>query len=91
MGIGNREIVLGGNQGTVADPLADDVDGKFLGQLGFPAGPQILKEPGPGLRPRPMDDPLQLGPEILVGVAIVDNDVFRARLGLLPDLFEVGP
>ena len=45
------EIVLGRNQGTVADPLADDVQRIRLGQFGLTRSTEILETPGPGVDP----------------------------------------
>lgn len=40
----------------------------FLCQVRFPAGPQILEQLGPGLQAGFADDPLQLRPQVGVGI-----------------------
>jgi len=81
--------MLGRNRLTVADPVADHVHGVLLGQLRLSGGPEVLEQLGPGGQAGLADDPLQLRPQVGVGVSIPGDDVLGPRLGLFPDFFQV--
>jgi len=91
MSIAQLKIVAGRHQLTVAQPGGYDVQGKDLGQLGLPAGPQVLERSGPGPKTRPLDDLMGLGPKVGVLGPVARDDVFVALLGLLKAVKQIRP
>ena len=55
--IGNLQVVLICDGGRIADPTANDVQGKTGSQFRLPAGPQVVKQFRPAIHTRPFDNP----------------------------------
>ena len=61
---GHFEVVLRRHQLAVAKPFTNHMIGVLSGQFRLPGAPEVLKGLNPWLSARPMDDPLQLSPEV---------------------------
>lgn len=82
------QVLLGGNRGTVADPIAVNMQGESGRQFGLPARPQVVEQPGPGLQACPFDDAQESRSQVCAfGWRARCND-FASRLGLISGLFQ---
>jgi hypothetical protein len=59
----------------IADPVAYRVDEMNLGEIGFTAGPEIVKQLRPGFHLCPTEDPKKLCPEIDVRLPVPLNNI----------------
>ncbi|MCH7812410.1 MAG: hypothetical protein IID40_00170 [Planctomycetes bacterium] len=89
VGVGHLQVVLHRHRMRIADPGAHDVCREHLHQLGFTGGAQVLKQLWPGRQPRPLDDPVELGAEVLLGVPVAGYHVLGAFLRLLEYLAQM--
>ncbi len=86
---GDLQVMLLGNRLRIADPLADGLQRELFGQFGLARRSQVLEHFRPRLQASPADYPVQLRPQILVGVPVTGDDEFTPRFRLVECLFQV--
>ncbi|MCP3906010.1 MAG: hypothetical protein GY715_20500 [Planctomycetes bacterium] len=81
MGVGDLEVMLGGDLLAVADPRGHDVRGEAVGKLGLPRGAEVLPRLRPGLESGGLDDAVQLRPQVHGGIAVARDAELGAVFG----------
>lgn len=75
--LGDAEVMPLSNPRRVAQPSGDDVQRERVGQFGFSAGSEVLKQPWPRLDAGPFQDAAQLCPQIARLVPVARHDELR--------------
>jgi hypothetical protein len=91
VGLGDLKVVLRRDRRAVADPLRDHVERVLTGEFSLAARAQVLEQPVPGRQAGPVDDPLELGPQIHRAVAGAVDHVDGAGARLFVQCFDVRP
>ncbi|HZZ73279.1 MAG TPA: hypothetical protein VFE24_13570 [Pirellulales bacterium] len=65
--------------------------GKLAGQFGRPAGSQVREQLFPRRQAGPLDDPVELRPQIATRIAIARNAVFGPFFGRVPSRLQILP
>ena len=76
---------------TVSDPLTNNMNWVALGKFSLPRSPEVVPDLWPRHQSGPTNDPLKLGPQILVLVSIAVNHEFGSRFGFVERCFHVHP
>jgi hypothetical protein len=84
------QVVLLSNGGGVADLGTDNVNGVNLGQLGFPRGPEILKQLLPRFQASLADDAPEVRSQVGVAIPVAVVDLHGPLGGKLERFFEEG-
>ncbi|MEZ6051299.1 MAG: hypothetical protein R3C02_07935 [Planctomycetaceae bacterium] len=89
MVVRDLQVVLGGDELTVADPLTDHVHRELFGQFGLPGGPQVLERLRPHLEPGPADELAQQYAVVGIHLAVAGDDELRSFLSHRVAFIEV--
>ena len=89
IGLSGLQVVSLCHRDRIPDPVTNRLDGMDLREVGFTAGPEIVKQLRPGLHSGPVDDLEQPGSQVRVGIPVTGDDEFAVVAIQLVSLFAL--
>ena len=87
--VGGLEVMLSGDQRTVANPFANDVRRKGFLKFRLSTRTQVMENPRPGDQTGTLYDSGELRPKIPLSITVLGDDEFAPLGGFVKNRFQV--